>query len=292
MPENNLFKEFVKLVRVRQWHKNGFVLLGFFLVGDFRNYSLLYEALVMGIAFVFSSSTVYILNDYLDIEEDRNHPVKRQRPLASGTISKRFALSVFLIFFTASIIISLINGLFGFSLIIIYLLSNVVYSIGLKQIPIVDVFIVALGFMLRILAGTSAIGIHVSEWMLFAGLELSLFLGFSKRYSELAAYSDSTADRFVLQHYSLDILRTFMIIIASTFVMTYSLYTVSARSIELHGTTNLMYTIPIVIFGLFRYFYLILMKKGGEDPSAELLKDKQLLFTVIIWMVTYSMIIL
>jgi 4-hydroxybenzoate polyprenyltransferase len=283
--------ELFKLLRIHQWHKNTFVLLGFFVLGDYDNYDLLFKALVATVAFSLASSSVYIFNDCCDIEADRNHPLKKNRPLAIGTIQAKPAIFLAIILCLTSLIISFYIGIIALVIISLYLLNNVAYSLFLKKYPIIDVFQIGFGFMLRIFAGTAGIGIYISEWMILTGFMLSLLMGFSKRFIELSNHPTPQNHRKVLQEYSIDTLKFFMIIMASAIIVTYSLYTLSPRSIELHGTTNLIYTTPLVIFGIFRFLYLVLFHQSGEDPSAQIFKDKQLVITVILWALTYALII-
>ncbi len=283
--------QLANLLRVRQWHKNSFVFLGFFVLGDYYNYTLLIKSALSFAAFCLASSAIYILNDFHDMDYDRSHPVKRSRPLASKAIQVKPALTIALILCVASISISLSVSLGAISILFIYLVNNIAYTYLFKKYPIIDVFQIGIGFMLRIFMGTVGIGIHISEWMVITGFMISLLIGFSKRFAELSNSKMPGNQRKVLQEYSLEILRSFMIIMASATIITYSLYTLSARSIEIHGTTNLIYTIPFVVYGIFRFLYLVLFNQSGEDPSSQILEDRQLVSTVILWVIIYGIII-
>lgn len=281
----------VNLLRIRQWHKNAFVLLGFFVLGDYGNYILLLKSVLIFAAFCASSSAVYIFNDFYDIESDKIHPHKKNRPLASGTVNVKFALFLSFILCIAGIIISYSISMAALIIISAYIINNAAYSVFLKKYPIIDVFQIGLGFMLRIFAGTAGIGVYISEWMLLTGFMISLLIGFSKRYAELSNNPAPQKHRKVLQEYSLETLRSFMIIMASATIITYSLYTLSPRSVELHGTTNLIYTTPFVIFGIFRFIYLVLFHQSGDDPSSQIFKDKQMVIIIIFWALAYGIII-
>ena len=283
--------EILKLLRIQQWHKNAFVLLGFFVLGDYGNYDLLFKAIIVTVAFCLVSSSMYIFNDYHDIEADRTHSSKKLRPLASGAIGIKTAFFLAVILCLSGLIISFYVNITALLVISLYVLNNVTYSLILKRYPIIDVFQIGFGFMLRIFAGTAGIGIYISEWMILTGFMVSLLMGFSKRFAELSNNPTPQNHRKVLQEYSPDTLKSFMIIMASATIITYSLYTLSPRSIELHGTTNLIYTTPFVIFGIFRFMYLVLFHQSGEDPSSQIFKDKQLVVTVIIWVLVYGIII-
>ncbi len=281
----------LKLIRVHQWHKNAFVLLGFFVLGDYFNYGLLVSAVLMSAAFCLASSSVYIINDYHDIEADRKHPYKKDRPLASGDVKAGSALLVAVIFCAMSLALSFYVSLSGLIIVVIYMINNVAYSIKLKSVPIVDVFQIGFGFMLRIFAGTLGVGISISEWMILTGFMISLLIGFAKRFAELTCTESSHNHREVLQEYSVGTLKSFMTIMASATIITYSLYTLSPRSVELHGTTNLIYTTPLVMFGIFRFLYLVIFHQSGDDPSSQIFRDKQLVFTVVLWALFYGLII-
>jgi len=286
---NNL-PELIKLIRVRQWHKNAFIFLGFFFLGDFTNYWLLFKACITFIAFCFASSSVYIINDYNDKDADKSHPLKKNRPLARGTIKASTAILGAILLGLTSLSISFYVDIKTLFIISLYLLNNLAYSFHLKKYPLIDVFQIGFGFMLRIFAGTVGIGIYISEWMILTGFMLSLLIGFSKRFAELSKVPDPKNHREVLKEYSHETLRSFMIIMASATIVTYSLYTLSSRSIELHGTTNLIYTTPLVIFGIFRFLYLVLFHHSGDDPSSQIFQDKQLLVTAVVWVLVYGLI--
>ncbi|RJQ22400.1 MAG: decaprenyl-phosphate phosphoribosyltransferase [Nitrospiraceae bacterium] len=285
------FAEFINLLRIRQWHKNAFVFLGFFVLGDYGNYNLLINALSVFGAFCMVSSSVYIINDFRDIASDRNHPLKKNRPLARGTIGVGYALVLAVLLCLSSLFLASLINTAAVIIISLYVLNNLAYSYYLKRVPIIDVFQIGLGFMLRIFAGTSGIGIYISEWMVITGFEISLLIGYAKRYSELTSGEDAYNQRKVLQEYSNETLKSFMTIMASATIITYSLYTLSARSIEIHGTTNLIYTIPLVIFGIFRFLYMIMFHQTGDDPASQIFRDKQMIVTIVLWAILYGLII-
>ncbi len=287
----NKIYQYLNLIRVRQWHKNAFVLLGFLVYGHYNDIALLQKSLFMFTAFCLASSAVYVLNDYLDIEADRNHPEKKERPLAKGTINVSHAFFLATTLCVASITISYAINFTALIIILLYLLNNITYTYKLKEYPIVDVFQIGLGFMFRIFAGTAGIGIYISEWMILTGFMVSLLIGFAKRFAELSYKKNPGTHREVLQEYSEETLKSFMIIMASATIITYSLYTLSPRSVELHPTTPLIYTSPLVIFGIMRFLYLVMFHKFGDDPASQLLKDKQLIITVVIWALLYGLII-
>ena len=283
--------KWLNITRIRQWHKNGFVLLGFFALGDYGNHALFLDAVVVALAFCFASSATYIFNDFLDVEADREHPLKKKRPLAAGTIKTGWAIAVSILLALAALVTaSRISDLSAF-FVAAYLLNNLLYSLLLKNRSIIDVVQLALGFMLRLLAGTVAVGIQISDWMTLTGFLVSLLIGFSKRYSELSNHSNSLKARKVLKKYSVEALRIFIAITAAATIMTYALYTLSPSTIEMRGHSHLMYTVPIVIFGVFRFLHIILHNRGGEDPASLLFRDQQLLAAVIMWITVFALMV-
>lgn len=282
----------IKLMRPHQWVKNGFVLVGLLFGHAWDDPDLLMQGLAAFAAFCLISSSVYVMNDLIDREQDRCHPDKCRRPLASGAVSVRVALLL-----AATCLLSglgLAFGLFGMIglpgsaapwIFIAYPLLNVGYSLGLKHVVILDVFIIAAGFMLRILAGTLGLGIAPSHWLLLCGLMLTLFLGFVKRRAELnALMAESGSHRPVLDDYTPAMLDQFITLAASATVMAYSLYTVSEETIALHGTAWLIATVPCVIYGLLRYLQRLHGAGGGGDPARELLTDPHLLGVFALWL--------
>lgn len=267
------------------------MLLGFFLLGDYANLGLLQSSLLATLAFCFASSAVYIFNDFRDVEMDRQHPIKKQRPLPAGTIAINTALLLALILLTLSLWLAFSVSPLTLLIIGVYLVNNLIYSTFSRQLAIIDVFHIALGFMLRIFAGTIGVGILISEWMVITGFMISLLIGFAKRYAELANTPAPYWQRSVLQFYSKESLRTFVNIMAGATIVTYALYTLSPRSLEIHGSTNLIYTTPLVVFGILRFLHLLFLNSSQDDPVAFFLRDKQLLATILLWFLIYGLLI-
>lgn len=282
----------IRLMRPHQWVKNGFVFIGLLFGHAWNDPHQVAQSLSAFFAFCLLSSAVYVLNDWVDREQDRRHPDKRHRPLASGAVGVPAALGLALLCLLGGA--GLAGGFFAGVglpgshepwLFALYLLLNAGYSAGLKHVVVLDVFIIAAGFMLRILAGTLGIGIMPSHWLLLCGLMLTLFLGFAKRRAELnVLLEDSGGHRRVLEHYSTAMLDQFITLAAGTTVMAYSLYTVSEETIALHGTPWLIATVPCVAYGLFRYLFRLHRAGGGGDPARELLTDPHLLGIFAIWL--------
>lgn len=279
----------IRLLRPHQWLKNGFVLVGLLFGHAWTNPEMRSQALVAFVAFCLISSAVYVINDIVDREADRRHPEKRHRPIASGRVSIGMALALAAACLAAGM--GLAFGLFGMPaskapwLFVSYVLLNVAYSFGLKHVVIIDVFIIAAGFMLRLFAGTLGIGIVPSHWLVLCGLMLTLFLGFAKRRAEVEMPSTSAEPhRRVLDQYSLPLLDQFITLTAGATVITYSLYTVSEETIALHGTRWLIITVPCVLYGLLRYLYRLHRRGGGGDPAREVLSDPHLLGVAALWL--------
>ena len=279
--------ELLRLLRPHQWVKTGFVFVGLLFgdVGD--DWKLRGSVLLAAAGFCLMSSCVYALNDVLDRKADRAHPLKRKRPLASGTVSMGQAYALAVVCGTAGLALGAAASANVVAILLAYLALNLAYGAGLKNIAILDVFIIAAGFMLRIFAGTWGVNIVPSYWLLLCGLLLTVFLGFAKRRAELMASggngSDGAGQRAVLYDYTPALLDTMMAISAAGVIVSYSLYTVSPDTIALHRTDKLIYTLPFVLYGLFRYIFLV-HRRGGEDPAWTLLGDVHMLVVVALWL--------
>lgn len=275
----------LRLMRPHQWLKNGFVFAGLIFSQSWGNFELMVEVLRAFTAFCFISSAVYILNDWRDRAQDALHPVKKFRPLASGAVQVPAALGLAATLIFAGLGLALFNSgaVWLLSLLALYVAINLAYSWGLKQVPVVDVFLIASGFLIRLLAGTVAVGIAPSRWLLLTGLFVALFLGFSKRKSE--SFHTPEQQRAVLQSYSPALLDVLIAVSMTATITTYSLYAISPEIQALHGE-RLMLTVPLVVFGLFRYCYQVQLGKG-EDVSKDLLKDPWILGAMGAWVLLF-----
>lgn len=280
-----MMKPLIQLLRPHQYVKNGFVLLGVVFSHQWQ-VAMLGEAALAFVAFCAIASAVYILNDLLDLDADRAHPVKCQRPIARGAIKPATARWVLAAMLLLALALAWLVSTAALSFVLAYFLLNVAYSCHLKHVVIVDVFIIATGFMLRILTGTIGLGIAPSDWLLLCGLMVTLFLGFAKRQAEIMAVAPGAENdaRRVLDDYSTGMLGQFLAITAACTIITYGLYTVSPETVELHGTGHLIYTLPFVVYGIFRYLFLLHQRGGGGDTSHDLLTDPHLLMTVAGWL--------
>ena len=285
-----MLKDFLKSLRVKQWIKNGFVFAGIIFDGQLFNINALFSSILAFLVFCLLSSSVYFLNDIFDIEADKTHPVKKDRPIASGKISKSTAIfSAVLMSFSALTAAFLISKPFFF-ICILYFLINVLYSKWLKHIPILDVMVIASGFVLRVAAGVSVIQVErFSPWLYVVTTLFSLFIGFGKRRAELVLLSKNANNhRVVFEEYTISFLDQLITIVSSTTVLAYSLYSFSAPNLpENH---SMMLTIPFVLYGIFRYLYLVKVKQSGGAPEELVLNDRPLQFSVILYGISVLLI--
>lgn len=290
---------FITLARPLQWPKNGFVFLGVFFAHAWTDATLLRDVVALFAAFCLVSSAVYAFNDVMDRDADRAHPGKRARPVASGRIAPGSALGFALVLAAAGLALASSVSVVAIGFVSAYIAINVSYSLGLKHLAVLDVFLIAAGFMLRILAGTAGVGIEPSRWLLLCGLMVTLFLGFAKRRAELSSLKDAdmqagtepgavssaaVSQRRALTAYSLELLDGMIAITAAGTVIGYAFYTIDPRTIALHGTDDLVFTVPFVVYGVARYLWMLYRRGVGADPSAELMRDPQLLLVFVAWL--------
>lgn len=279
-----MIKDIIRSMRPHQWTKNFFIYAALIFSQNIFNLPLLLKTTIAFSAFCLISSALYVFNDLKDLDEDKLHPLKSRRPIASGKIKK-----------STAILIIVILGLLGFSsaftlnknyfiIILVYFLIQMAYSIKLKHIVILDVFVVALGFLIRVVAGGLAIEVSLSSWLLICTILLALFLALSKRRHELVLLEDGASDhRPILEEYSPYLLDQMIAVVTASTVIAYCLYTISEETVTKFGTTNLIFTVPFVLYGIFRYLYLIHQKSEGGSPEALIIKDKPLLIDIFLW---------
>ena len=285
-------KDWLKLLRPHQWVKSGFVFVGLIFGHARHDAATVQQVLLAAVAFSLAASAVYVGNDFVDRARDRQHPVKCRRPLAAGAIRPGSALLVGVILLLLSLLLAWLAAPAVAAIVAAYLLLNVGYTLGLKHVVLLDVFIISAGFMLRILAGTLGVGIVPSQWLLLCGLMVTLFLGFAKRRAELKALEGEAAGhRRVLEDYDPVLLDKLIGVCAAATIVSYSLYTVSGETSALHGGAALIATVPFVVYGMFRYLFLLHRRDGGGDPAAELLRDRHLLAACIGWLATVLLIL-
>lgn len=274
---SSTFWGLIKLCRPKQWIKNLFVLAPLLFAGLFTNFNSIISAFTAMLLFCIASSATYILNDLKDIEKDRLHPQKsKTRPLASGAVIPKQAKMLMFAFYIFLAISSFFFPLI-LAVIVSYLLLNFLYSQYLKHQPVLDIFTIAIGFVLRVYAGAVAINVPVSSWMFITTLCLALYLASIKRRQELTAHG--VTSRKSLESYSLYLLNRYAEMSAIGALLFYSIFVMSERP-------KLVITIPLVIFGMFRYWYITDIHNEGESPTDAILSDKQLLITGSLWIIT------
>ncbi len=284
-----MIKKYIRTARPDHYLKNLFVFAPIIFAGDLFELDLLVKILWTFISFCLASSSVYFLNDLCDLQYDRIHPEKKNRPVAAGLISPGHAAFVSAGLVTIALLVAwfLVNLEVAF-MVLIYLIINLLYSIKLKHIVLVDILLISLGFITRILAGGLAIHVPVSDWLLLCVGLLALFLALSKRRTEFIKYNTDGKQiaRKVLNQYSEKLLDQFISITATLSIITYSLYSILNVSHK-----HLIYTTPFVIYGIFRYLFVIYNRNGGANPEQEILRDKHLLITIFLWAISSIVII-
>lgn len=274
------FMAYIKLLRPKQWIKNLFVVAPLIFAKHIFEYDYVIRVLAAFVLFCCISSSVYVLNDIIDCEKDRLHPKKKNRPIASGIISKIEGGIVIAILLPLVLFVSFYMDIFFGFAVLFYFLNNMLYSFKIKHMVILDVMSIAVGFLLRVIGGALVIRVYISPWILLCTLLLSLFLGFSKRRNELVVLANGAENhRKILEEYSLEFIDNMLSIVTASTVMAYSLYTFSTNS----GNYNMMITIPFVLYGIFRYQYIIYKKKEGGSPEETVLSDIPLIVSIVLW---------
>lgn len=264
-------------MRIKQWTKNLLVFASAIFSGAILNPSTLIDAFLAFLSFSFMASTIYIINDIVDVEKDRLHPEKCHRRIASGAISIPAAIMIGIITFIIAIGLAYSINYSVILAVLAYFVMNLSYSLYLKHVVLIDVMIIAAGFVLRAVTGALAVDGVLTSWFILCTLGLSLFLALGKRRHELLLFkNDPSNQRKVLNFYSVEMLDQLMTIITGVLIMFYSMYAASEEP-------AMMFTIPFVLYGIFRYYYLIHMKNAGGKPEEILLNDKHILATVILF---------
>jgi 4-hydroxybenzoate polyprenyltransferase len=277
-------RDLVTSMRPRQWVKNVFLFAGLIFSESLFNASLLGRVCIGFLLFSLAASSVYIFNDIKDLETDKKHPEKSKRPLAAGKLKVSDAYIVSIILFIIGLAGAFLLDISFFVILIVYVILNLIYSFKLKQMVILDIMVIAFGFVLRVLAGTALAGVAPSSWLIICTMTVSLFLGFSKRRQELIlSGSNSNNQRKVLQYYSIPFLDQMIAVVTACTVISYALYTISPETVTRFGSKNLIFTIPFVLYGIFRYLYLIYHKVSGENPTDIVVKDFPFILNVILW---------
>jgi 4-hydroxybenzoate polyprenyltransferase len=289
--ENGL-KQIILSMRPKQWTKNIVLFVALIFSQNLFYGQYFLRVLEAFILFTLLSGSVYIFNDLIDIEKDRCHPKKSQRPLASGKLKTTNAILAFIFIGTVVLVFSfLLNIPFGV-VALSYIILQLAYTFSLKHIIILDVFCIAAGFVLRVLAGAVVLDVPVSTWFLVCTMLLALFLSFCKRRHELINLEGEAVNhRKSLKEYNPYLLDQMIAVVTASTLMSYALYTMATETTQKFGTTDLKYTIPLVLFGIFRYLYLIHQKNEGGNPESIILKDKPMILNVCIYVLTVALIL-
>ena len=279
-----MIRPLVKSLRPTQWAKNLFVLAPAVFSSLLLNPDILVRAVLALVAFCFASSSVYLVNDLRDREEDRKHPLKKLRPLAAGTLKVSTAVAAVVVLAGAAAAISVRLGSSFAAILGGYLLLNLLYTFWLKHMVILDVMSISLGFVLRVEAGAVASRVEVSRWLLLCTIFLALFLAFSKRRHEITLLAGAAAgQRRVLDQYSPAFLDQMINVVTASSVVSYALYSVAPETVQKYNTRDLVYTIPMVLYGIFRYLYLMYQQPGARNPTEAILRDPPFLINMALW---------
>jgi 4-hydroxybenzoate polyprenyltransferase len=287
-----MFRDLISIARPTQWLKNGVVLAALVFAGELDNTARLEQAILAAILFCLLSSAVYTFNDLIDRDKDRLHPAKKDRPLASGRLAAGPAVGFGLFLTAVGLAGAWTLNWYFFIIAALFIIFNLIYSLWLKDIVILDAMSVGISFVIRAWAGALAIDVPASKWMLINTLLLALFLSFGKRRHELILLEEgATAHRKILSHYSPYLLDQCIGVTTASVVVMYMLYSFSTEVMDKLGTHNLFLTIPFVIYGVFRYLYLIHKQAEGGSPTRVLITDRPILLTVTLWLLTVLIIL-
>ena len=284
--------DMIKLMRPHQYIKNLFIFIPLFFAMKITDITLLTETLLAFIAFSFSASAIYILNDYHDINEDRLHPTKRFRPLASGRVSKSRAIAMMSLLFVLGFGMMAMISIEAFFILILYVALNIAYSFRLKHIAIIDIVIIALGFVLRLFVGAVVADIELSAWIVVMTFLLALFMALAKRRDDVLIFNQTGKKmRRVIDGYNLQFLDTAMAIMAAVVIVAYTIYTTSPQTVEKFHSKYLYLTAFFVIIGVMRYLQITFVYQDSSSPTKIVLKDRFMQFVLIGWVMTFVWII-
>ena len=284
--KESVARELLEAARPRQWTKNVLLFAGLIFAAELRDPMRWLEATVAFCAYCAASSAAYLVNDVVDAPRDRRHPVKCMRPIARGDVSPRSALLVAAALNAAAFGAMAAIGLRSLALVIVFSALQCAYTLSLKRIALIDVMAIAATFVIRATAGAEAVSVRISPWLFLCTGLLALLLALGKRRAELVLVGEESWSRPVLSEYTLELVDQLVAVVASATVISYSLYTFTARD-----SKAMMVTIPFVLFGIFRYLLLIHRRGLGEEPENVLLGDVQIQATVVCWTITAGIIL-
>lgn len=281
-----------KLMRPGQWVKNSFIFVPIFFAGDLFNYDKIFLLLSGFISFCFVSSSVYILNDMMDVEADKLHPVKMLRPLASGQVSRKPAIVQMVLLSFFGLILSYSVDVMLFLILLLYAFINIGYSLGLKNFSIVDILIVATGFVLRTIAGGLVADVDISHWLIIMVFLLSLFLVLAKRREDMKEFiSSGTIMRKSIANYSMDFINLTLTMLSGVIIVAYIMYTLSPDVNAHFHSENLYITSVFVIIGILRYLQITLVENKGGSPVKIFYSDTFIQITLVLWILSFFLII-
>lgn len=284
--------QYLKLLRPSHWAKNLFLYIPLFFAGEIFIFSKVIELLIGFFAFSLIASSIYIINDYKDVEADRIHPVKCKRPIASGAVSKPAALVFFVLCLAiGGLLAYYVKPKFAFVL-GIYFVINLLYSMGLKNISILDILILSIGFVLRVKAGGVAADLAVSEWLMIMVFLLALFMAIAKRRDDVLIKTQSGKDmRKAAKGYNMDFLNVMLALVSAVIIVSYLMYTMAPETMSNFHTYRLYYTCLFVIGGLLRYLQITYVENNTGSPTKILYKDRFIQLTILLWVLSFYVII-
>ena len=278
----------IKLIRPRQYIKNSFIFLPLFFASRITDTALLISAVIAYIAFSLTASAIYVLNDYRDIEDDKMHPTKKNRPLASGAITKSQGLVIMMLLLVLGLSVAASVSFATMAILLGYVVMNIAYSFYLKHIAILDVTIIAVGFVLRIFVGSAATDTPLSMWIIIMTFLLALFMALAKRRDDVLIYQETGEKmRKVVGVYNLHFLDIAMAIMASVVIVAYTIYTTSFEVIASAQNEYLYVTTIFVIVGILRYLQIAVVQQASGSPTSIILKDRFIQFTLMGWIATF-----
>ncbi|HLP16316.1 MAG TPA: decaprenyl-phosphate phosphoribosyltransferase [Bacteroidota bacterium] len=280
-------KHFIRLLRPGQYIKNVLVFAPLFFSFSYDNLSMVALSLEAFVCFCIAASGIYVLNDLKDIDEDRRHPEKKDRPLARGDVSTRMAAVLTVVLLTAACALSAIVSLSLCAIVCLYIATNLLYSFGLKRVSILDIVLLSFGFLLRVAAGGAVTGIPVSMWLVIMTFLLAVFLGIAKRREDIRLSEQGLETRKNISHYNLEFINATMVLMAGVIIVSYILYTISPE-IQLHFRTRSLYiTALFVIVGILRYMQIVFVENGNTNPTDVLYRDRFLQVVIVLWILSF-----
>ncbi|MFA5233747.1 MAG: UbiA prenyltransferase family protein [Sulfurimonas sp.] len=283
-------KEVLKLFRVHQYIKNLFIFMPLLFSFSYTNLDDNLNTLIAFILFCLLASSIYIFNDLMDVNEDRAHPKKKFRPLASEKVSTNSAKALISLLSISSLSISLIISVELFAVMLIYFLLNISYSLKLKHIAILDIFIIATGFVLRLFAGSAVTGISLSMWIILMTFLLAIFLALAKRRDDVLLSLEGQETRKNIDGYNLEFVNAAMVLMAGVVIVSYIQYTISPEVIDRLDTEYLYITSFFVILGIFRYMQITFVEQDSGSPTKVVIRDRFLKVTIFLWLLTFILV--